>query len=63
MSAGRRAELELELERQRAILERNEAKRWDPATPPRSRFAYAAHATKARARVVQLERRLELWRP
>jgi hypothetical protein len=52
------AELRAELKRQRAIEARNAAKALSRDTPPRSRFANAAHATKARARVARLENRL-----
>jgi hypothetical protein len=37
------------------IYKRNNDKRWDRDTPPRSRFAYAAHATKARNKLARIE--------
>lgn len=54
----REARLERELERQREILERNERAAVSRETPPRSRFANAAHATKARSRIARLENEL-----
>jgi hypothetical protein len=59
---ARIARLEAELARQTEILERNEAKALSRETPPRSRFANAAHATKARVRVARIERELEAFR-
>jgi hypothetical protein len=50
---------ELELVRLERLLAANLAKRWDPETPPRSRFAYAAHATKLDMRIRQLRRAME----
>lgn len=48
-----------ELERQRAILERQLDKRFDRETPARSRFAIAAHITKTESKIQRLERALE----
>ena len=50
-------DLRAELEERRARLERNE--RLARSAEPRSRFAYAAAATKQRAAIAKLERQLE----
>lgn len=47
-----------EHERRFRIWHRNLVKRYDPATPPRSRFAYAAHVTKAERKLGEVESRM-----
>ena len=55
MESEREETLLAEHARLHALWRRNLAKRYDPRTKPRSRFAYAAHATKLEHKLRQVE--------